>query len=146
MPGGLELYAYLVHPGDVDVTILADRLTASVQAALADSPLRAYSVTVEGLRIAAGATTPPDSVVAVVAGEEWQRANDEVLPVITGWTGSTDGVILRAAGIDTVRTGPTAALSADGVNDLVSVTELVTVEDVYEQILRRLSTESDLEQ
>jgi hypothetical protein len=59
-------------------------------------------------------------------------------PPVTGWTGSTDGVVLRARGVDTVRLGPQAKPAAgDPRRDALSLGRLTA----YARIYRRLLTE-----
>lgn len=135
LPGALDLYAYLVHAGTVDAGGLAAELEASLCAHLADGPLSGHTVSVSAHLIAPGARTPADAPIVRAAVDAWQAVHQMPAPSISGWTGSTDGVVLRAHGIDTVRTGPTASTSMDGINDRMHLADLVRAAEVYERIL-----------
>ena len=78
------------------------------------------------------AITDPDAAVVRAGVAAWTRefgAPSE----ITGWTGSTDGVVLRAHGIDTVRLGPQPTGP-----DVLRLDQLAGFVHVYREILEVL--------
>jgi acetylornithine deacetylase/succinyl-diaminopimelate desuccinylase-like protein len=67
----------------------------------------------------------------------WADEFGEPPPAITGWTGSTDGVVFRAHGIDAVRLGPQSTRSADDPRrDVVQLADLDAFTRVYAELLR----------
>ncbi|MGW6458057.1 hypothetical protein ACWF94_19450, partial [Streptomyces sp. NPDC055078] len=58
---------------------------------------------------------------------------------VTGWTGSTDGVVLRARGVETVRLGPQTKPAADDPRrDELSLAQLAAYARVYRRLLTEL--------
>ncbi len=108
----LEAYAVLA-PGD-EALELAAELAAGVRAALAVEGAIDLEVTARVLQATPAARTDPRSLVARVARRVWLEQTGAVAPPIGRWTGSTDGVLLRAAGVDTVRLGPSPVSTLDG--------------------------------
>lgn len=135
----LHLYAVLA-PGDEPAAVAAllrDRLAA----ALAGGPLEGCALTVDHSQgHPAGRTSPTASIVRA-AHDAWTLARGGLAPTPTGWTGSTDGVMFRVAGVDTVRLGPHAASDpSDPRLDLLSLTELLDFARMYADIAVRWAT------
>ncbi|TKA10435.1 hypothetical protein [Actinacidiphila oryziradicis] len=138
LPAVLDVHIYLMTvPGD-DATHLAERLRRHLVAALSGTPLRDCRLTVDLAGVQAAGVTPPTAPVAALAREVWERAHGRTAPTLRGWTGSTDGVLFRAAGIDTVRTGPSSAPDpADPRLDVLDVRELLKSARIYAEAALR---------
>jgi acetylornithine deacetylase/succinyl-diaminopimelate desuccinylase-like protein len=133
LPGMVELHLYVVTvPGDDPEAIsadLADRLGARVDASL----------------VHPAAATDPGAPIVGHANAAWTAAFGAPPPPVTGWKGSTDGVVLRGQGIDTVRTGPRARPDPDDPRrDLVDVAQLVRFAAVYADIAVRYARSGEL--
>jgi acetylornithine deacetylase/succinyl-diaminopimelate desuccinylase-like protein len=104
----------------------------------AESVLRECAVAVEAEPVAPAAATSADAPVVTAARAVWRDEFGVQPPPITGWTGSTDGVVLRARGVDAVRLGPQAKPAADDPRrEELSLAQLTA----YARIYRRLLTE-----
>lgn len=135
LPGALDVFAYLVCAGEVDAHDLRDDLAQALSGNLVGTPLEGHAVSVIVHPVAPGSRTAQGAPIVQAAIDAWQQVHRTSVPTISGWTGSTDGVVLRARGIDTVRTGPTASTSIDGINDRMWIADLVQSAHVYERIL-----------
>ncbi|EXG79715.1 hypothetical protein CryarDRAFT_0759 [Cryptosporangium arvum DSM 44712] len=124
-PAGLELYCYLVLPGPV----VPGEAAASLRAALGDE------VSVDEMILGNGPGTPGDAPIIRVATDAY-TSEFPAAPPLTGWTGSTDGVVFRAAGIPTARLGPRPlGGGADPRVDTFSGAELARWARVYERLI-----------
>ncbi|GCB50013.1 hypothetical protein SNL152K_7356 [Streptomyces sp. NL15-2K] len=138
LPAQLRIDLYVVAGDPVDPKVLADELADRLRARCAQSALRDCAVEVEAEPVASAAATPADAPVVTAARAAWLDEFGTKPPPITGWTGSTDGVVLRARGVDTVRLGPQAKPAADDPRrDALSLGQLTA----YARIYRRLLTE-----
>ncbi|MFB9318811.1 hypothetical protein [Cryptosporangium minutisporangium] len=132
-PAALELHCYLVLPGPVEPGAAA----ASLRAALSGFD----GVSVDELLLGDGPGTPADAPIVRVACDAYSsefhpHTPGYSAPPISGWTGSTDGVAFRAAGVPTARLGPRPAPNTgDPRVDTFSVSELARWCRVYERIL-----------
>lgn len=126
-PARLELFCYLVLPGPVAPGAAASSLRAS---------LAAFDpVTVDELLLGNGPGTPAEAPIIRVASEAY-TSEFPAAPPQAGWTGSTDGVVFRAAGVPTARLGPRPlGGSADPRIDAFSLTELEKWARVYARIV-----------
>jgi acetylornithine deacetylase/succinyl-diaminopimelate desuccinylase-like protein len=101
--------------------------------------LRDCAVGVEAEPVAQAAATAADAPVVTAARAAWRDEFGAQPPPVTGWTGSTDGVVLRARGVDTVRLGPQARPAAgDPRRDELSLTRLAAYARVYRRLLTGL--------
>lgn len=146
LPGAATVYAYvvLVHDADVDAILasLHERVVAGV--AEVDQTATADDVTVEPYGYHPAARTPPDHPVVAVASRVLDELCDGDAPVVTGYRGSTDGVILRRHGLPTVRLGPTARARADDpTTDAIPRAELDRFATAYVRILHRYHRAAD---
>ncbi|MDO1485123.1 succinyl-diaminopimelate desuccinylase [Rhodococcus rhodochrous] len=132
LPAALDVHVYLVTVHGDRVDDLTAALRRTIVSELAGGPLQKCGVEVTvGPADPAGATSPHARVVQL-AGRAWARHSGTAPPPVQGWTGSTDGSVLRAAGIDTVRTGPVAVPDPeDGDLDAVHVADLVRFARIY---------------
>ncbi|WP_371572964.1 hypothetical protein [Streptomyces sp. NBC_01314] len=138
LPAQLRIDLYVVAGDRVEPTALASELADRLRARCARSVLRDCAVEVEAEPVAAAAATPADAPVVTAARAAWLDEFGAQPPPITGWTGSTDGVVLRARGVETVRLGPQAKPAADDPRrDALSLGQLTA----YARIYRRLLTE-----
>ena len=133
LPAVVDLRLYVVTvPGD-DPAALAVSLEEEVAAAL---PGIAVDVTAETLH--AAGVTPADRPVVVAAVDAWTRHCGGPPTEVRDWTGSTDGVVFRGAGIDTVRLGPTSSPDPDDPRvDRLDLRRLDAFRDAYAEIALR---------
>lgn len=133
LPAVVEIGLYVVTVDGVDPSALRDELAARVGALPALSGAR---VSVEVDVVAAPARTAPDAPIVRAARAVWAaEIGAEPVPV-TGWTGCTDGVVLRGRGVDTVRLGPTVTRSAaDPRRDEVDLAVLDSFARSYRRLL-----------
>jgi acetylornithine deacetylase/succinyl-diaminopimelate desuccinylase-like protein len=138
LPAQLRIDLYVVAGDRVEAAVLAAELADRLRARCAESVLRDCAVDVEADPVAAAAATSADAPVVKAARAAWLDEFGAQPPPITGWTGSTDGVVLRERGVDTVRLGPQAKPAADDPRrDALSLGQLTA----YARIYRRLLTE-----
>ncbi|KQW10784.1 hypothetical protein ASD08_37350 [Streptomyces sp. Root369] len=138
LPARLRIDLYVVTGDPVEPKVLADELADRLRARCAGSVLRDCEVEVEAEPVATAAATPADAPVVTAARAAWLDEFGAQPPPITGWTGSTDGVVLRARGVETVRLGPQAKPAADDPRrDALSLEQLTA----YARVYRRLMTE-----
>ncbi|GAA3955252.1 hypothetical protein GCM10023085_42330 [Actinomadura viridis] len=133
--GLLEAGIYVVTvPGAVP-SVLAASLKNDLSAALAGGPLSTCAVEVDHDEIHPAAATPSGAPIVRAARAAWRGAFGVDPPPITGWTGSTDGVVLRAHGVDTVRLGPrTSPSHADPRRDVAQLPDLATYAHLYARL------------
>lgn len=141
LPAALQLGVFLVTVPGTDVPSLAADLTARLRAGFADTPLRECDVQVHVEVVHGAARTDADAPIVRAACAAWKAEFGVAPPPITGWTGSTDGVVLRGRGVDTVRLGPTSAPAEDDRRrDRLSLTELAAFARIYRALLERHSS------
>ena len=139
LPARLGIDLYVVTGDPVDPNVLAAELADRLRARCARSVLRDCAVEVEAEPVAAAAATPADAPVVTAARAAWLDEFGAQPPPITGWTGSTDGVVLRARGVDTVRLGPQAKPAAgDPRRDALSLGQLTAYARIYRRLLSEL--------
>jgi acetylornithine deacetylase/succinyl-diaminopimelate desuccinylase-like protein len=138
LPGLVELHLYVVTvPGD-DAPSVAAALRAKLAAGLAGGPLASCSVSVDAHLEHPAAATDPRAPIVRHAVAAWTAGHGTAPRPITGWKGSTDGVVLRSAGIDTVRLGPASRPdAADPRRDNFEIDELVRFAGMYADIAIR---------
>jgi acetylornithine deacetylase/succinyl-diaminopimelate desuccinylase-like protein len=84
------------------------------------------------------ARTPSTHPFVVSAIDEWEQRHGRPVPVITGWTGSTEGSLLRARGVATIRTGPTSVIEDERPQwDSIDIAELTECAELYAAIACR---------
>jgi acetylornithine deacetylase/succinyl-diaminopimelate desuccinylase-like protein len=136
-PAAIDVDLYVVTLPGEDEAVLGADLAASVRAECAGTPLASCDVRVTVEPIHAWAGTHPDAPIVRAALDAWRAEFGTDPPAITGWTGSTDGVVLRARGIDTVRLGPRSSRSPkDPRRDVLDLSSLEAYARIYAALLR----------
>lgn len=136
LPASFEVAMYVVTGDSAVPAALAEDLAQRVRARCANSPLRGCTVTVDLDVVHAAASTAPDAPIVSVARAAWAQEFGTVPAAIAGWTGSTDGVVLRGRGVDTVRLGPQTTTAADDPRrDVVFVDQLGAYCRIYRRLL-----------
>lgn len=135
LPAFVDLHLYVVLlPGD-SLDLLAEDLRQWLHGAFRDGPLAHCHVDIDCSTPQNAGVTDPESEIARLAKTAWSHRNGEAPPVLSRWTGSTDGALLRGCKIDTIRTGPTSV--ADDRNpewDAFRVSELLRFAHIYAEI------------
>ncbi|MFA1546568.1 M20/M25/M40 family metallo-hydrolase [Actinomadura chokoriensis] len=135
-PALLEAGVYVVTVPGADPHAIAAALRREVEQACADGPLASCTVEVDLDEVHPAAATPPDAPIVRTARRAWREEFGADPPPITGWTGSTDGVVLRAHGIDTVRLGPSSTASPDDPRrDVLDLASLAAYSRLYARLL-----------
>lgn len=139
LPARLRIDLYVVAGDRAEPAVLAAELADRLRARCARSALRDCAVDVDAEPVAEAAATPADAPVVTAARAAWLKEFNAPPPPITGWTGSTDGVVLRARGVETVRLGPQAKPAADDPRrDALSLGQLTAYARVYRRLLTEL--------
>ncbi|MGA8296236.1 MAG: hypothetical protein WB770_04260 [Acidimicrobiales bacterium] len=140
--GLLELYVYVVlAPGDDPANVRTEIETAVAESIVEDGRDR-FSVRAMLLDSVTAARTDPASLVVEIAEYAWQSAHGASSPRLHGWTGSSDGVLFRASGVETVRLGPPPIPAGAGVEAL-SLRELVVSAELYAEIVVRFAQQGN---
>jgi acetylornithine deacetylase/succinyl-diaminopimelate desuccinylase-like protein len=135
LPAFIDLYVYLVMlPGEPLADIAAD-LGTHLRTTFAGGPLSECTVNIQAAAPQDAGTTSPLEPFVRSAIEVWERHHDASAPELSGWTGSTDGALLRAAAVHTIRTGPANVTINDEPEwDSLSLTELLRFARIYADI------------
>jgi acetylornithine deacetylase/succinyl-diaminopimelate desuccinylase-like protein len=132
LPAALELDLYIVFPSELDECAIADQLRAWVLARCVNTPLAECDVDVTTEMIHQPARTSAGAPIVRSACRAWESEFGQPAAPIERWTGSTDGVVFRAHGIDTVRLGPQNTRSADDPRrDRIEISQLNSFASVY---------------
>lgn len=135
LPAAVEVHAYVVMiDGDDPAQIAADlraQLTASVAGTeLENCPLEVLVAEEHG-----AAATPESASIVQQAKEAWLAERGAAPAQISGWKGSTDGVVFRSAGCRTVRLGPSPSSSeVDRRLDQLAISDLVDFARIYARL------------
>jgi acetylornithine deacetylase/succinyl-diaminopimelate desuccinylase-like protein len=134
VPGAANVYAYVVTLPGADTEALVDELTAAVRGRLRELPdgwaTPELDVVVVGRH--GGQATPESAPIVRAARAAFESTGGPGSSKVLGYRGSTDGVIFRRTGIDTVRVGPTAMATAeDPTVERLSTAELLRFIDLY---------------
>ncbi|WP_283138327.1 hypothetical protein [Rhizohabitans arisaemae] len=135
-PASLELDLYVVTVPGESPDALAEEVERRVRTVCAGTPLGVCAVSVEVDVVHAAAATPRGAAIVTAAWAAWTEEFGAEPPPITGWTGSTDGVVLRGRGVDTVRLGPQAVPSEDDPRrDVVDLVRLAAYSRLYRRLI-----------
>lgn len=136
LPAGIAVGMYVVTGPGVDPQVLAGDVERQVRTACAAAPLAGCAVHVDLETVSAAGATDPDAPIVAAARAAWTAEFGRAPEPITGWTGSTDGALLRDRGIDTVRLGPQPTPAAeDPRRDSVSLDVLAGYARIYRRLL-----------
>jgi acetylornithine deacetylase/succinyl-diaminopimelate desuccinylase-like protein len=134
--GLLQCFVYLVLAAGDDPEALAAEIGMAVAASLRDDGRHHLSVRATLVEAVTSQGTDPAAPVVRTAADAYQAVCGTPAPRPVGWTGSTDGVILRRAGVDTVRLGPSPLSSGVG-QEALSLEDLATSTAIYAEIVTR---------
>jgi acetylornithine deacetylase/succinyl-diaminopimelate desuccinylase-like protein len=138
LPGVVELHLYVVTvPGD-DAAEIATGLRRHLLDGVRHGPLDECAIAVDSHLTHPAGTTQPDAAIVGHTTAAWIAAHNSPPPPITGWKGSTDGVVLRGHGVDTVRLGPRGRPDpADPRGEVFELAALVAFARIYADIALR---------
>ncbi|MCZ4553741.1 hypothetical protein [Gordonia rubripertincta] len=135
LPAFVDLFVYLVLLPEERLVDVADDLNTHLRTAFAGGPLSRCTVEVELAAPQDAGTTSPLEPFVRSATQIWERHHGGPVPELSGWTGSTDGALLRAAALHTIRTGPANVTVNDEPEwDSLSLTELLRFARIYADI------------
>lgn len=101
LPDAARVYLYVVTVTGDEQESITDSLRSHLRA---DPELATGSVEVAPYGWLPPGRTDPSHPLVRAVNAAWRRRWPE--PALTGWRGSTDGALLRARGVPTVRVGP----------------------------------------
>lgn len=135
LPAVVEIHAYVVLiDGDVADQIGAE-LALHLRTALAGTDLAGCPVEVQVALEHRAASTPESASIVRAAKAAWLTERGTEPRQIVGWKGSTDGVVFRSAGCDTVRLGPSPAPAPpDHRLDQIPISDLVDFARIYARL------------
>lgn len=137
LPAELVVDLYVVTVPGEDVAEVRAELDGRLRAELAGTALAGCTVEVGVEPVHAAAATGEEAPIVQAARAAWSAEFGSPPPAITGWTGSTDGVVFRAHGIDTVRLGPQSTRSpGDPRRDVLRLADLDAFARIYAELLR----------
>jgi len=136
LPATLVLDLYVVTVPGESAARLATVLRTALLAGLSGTPLAECALGVDVDWAHDAAATPVDDPFVEAAHHAWEEVFGSAPEPITGWTGSTDGVVFRERGMATVRVGPQSVRSvSDARRDVVDLAELARYQRLYEALL-----------
>jgi acetylornithine deacetylase/succinyl-diaminopimelate desuccinylase-like protein len=136
LPALLEVGLYVVTVPGEDVPALTAQIRERVGRAVAGSPLRDCLLDVHTEQVHPAAATSADAPIVRAACRLWAGEFGAPPQPVTGWTGSTDGVVLRGHGVDTVRLGPTGVQAPDDPRrDRFEIATLAGFARLYRRLL-----------
>lgn len=137
IPGLLEVFVYAILPPAEEPTRVAGELERYLPPRLLELP-DAPTVEVEAYASAPGGTTEPSSPIVEVAREAWRIHRSSDPDEVRGWTGATDGGVLMATGIPTVRMGAYVRRDAtDPRIEIVAMDELLASARAWTEVVVR---------
>lgn len=135
LPAEIEARLFAVLGPGLTADEVAEMVGEAVRDELGAAGLERLAVTVTVDAVEHGAASPPDDPLAATVAAAW-TARFGPPPTVEDWRGSTDGVVLRAAGIPTVRVGPQVRRDGDDPRrDRVPVADLVAFARLYAEAL-----------
>jgi len=140
--GLLQLHLYVVLATGDQPNRLADEIERCVTGELCDAGWTGLGVHVRVVSGWPAERTDPSNPLVRLAEQVYTDVNGVSSPTVRRWTGSTDGVLLRRAGIDTVRFGPTPMPAPLGTERL-SATSLYNAARQYASLVMAFSLAQD---
>lgn len=136
--GVLELFVYVVLGAGDDPLEVVTELEAEVASSVREDGFEHLEVGAVVVDAVASARTDPDAAIVHITDEAYREVWGASASRPVGWTGSTDGVLLRRAGVHTVRVGPSPLEAAPG-REAISLEGLVSNARLYARIVERFS-------
>ena len=137
LPAAVRIALYVVTLPGADPDELAREVQSRVRAVLTGD-VAACAVAVTADPVHGAGMTRPDAPIVAAARQVWTDEFGAPPQDLTNWTGSTDGVVLRGRGIDTVRLGPQPGRAEDDVRrDVLHLDELDAFVRIYRRLLDR---------
>jgi acetylornithine deacetylase/succinyl-diaminopimelate desuccinylase-like protein len=138
LPAVADVFVYLVTRPDDNYDDLVARLDEHLRSDLAAGPLAACDIEITHSDAPGAGRTPRTDPFVATAIALWEERHRRPVPDITGWTGSTDGSLLRARGVATIRTGPTSVIEDERPEwDSIDIAELAECAELYAAIACR---------
>lgn len=135
LPAAVEVHAYVVMIDGDCAEQIADELRDQLASAMAGTGLAECPVEVLVALEHPAASTPQSASIVQRAQAAWRVERGAPPAQISGWKGSTDGVVFRSAGCDTVRLGPGPTASpGDHRVDQLAVSDLVDFARIYARL------------
>lgn len=116
--GLLQLHLYVVLAAGDRPEHLAGEIERAVTGKLSESGRSGLEVRARLVSGWSAERTEPSAPLVRLAGRVYREVNGTPPPSVRRWTGSTDGVLFRRAGIDTVRVGPNPLPALPGTERL----------------------------
>lgn len=136
LPGAVDAFVYVVTVDDTPSGIVADDLERWLLRELGPKLSDRCSLSVRCFAFVPVGRTPKEAPLVTDALGAWEHQFGSD-PAVESWSGSTDGVLFRSAGIDTVRLGPQPTYDSDHRVDIMSIAQLVDYASVYADIILR---------
>lgn len=135
LPAAVELHAYVVMiDGDIAERIAAE-LREQLTSSLIGTNLENCPLEVSVVEEHPAAATPESASIVQRAGAAWLAERGTAPMPISGWKGSTDGVVFRSAGCHTVRLGPSPTSAVDDRRlDQIPISDLVDFARIYARL------------
>jgi acetylornithine deacetylase/succinyl-diaminopimelate desuccinylase-like protein len=138
LPAVADVFLYVVTRSDDSYDDVTDHLGDHLRSELSAGPLGVCDIEITRSDAPDAARTPSSHPFVVSAVDEWERRHGRPVPAITGWTGSTEGSLLRARGVATIRTGPTSVIEDERPQwDSIDIAELAECAELYAAIACR---------
>lgn len=135
LPAAVEVHAYVVMiDGDIAERIGAE-LREQLTSSLIGTNLENCPLEVSVVEEHAAAATPESAPIVQHARAAWLEERGTAPMPITGWKGSTDGVVFRSAGCHTVRLGPSPTSAVEDRRlDQIPISDLVDFARIYARL------------
>lgn len=135
LPAAVEIHAYVVMIDGDDADEIGSQLRDRLTMALAGTELENCSLEVLVAEEHSAAGTPASAQIVQRAAAAWLAERGAPPASVTNWKGSTDGVVFRSAGCETVRIGPSPTAAADDRRlDQIAISDLVNFARIYARL------------
>lgn len=135
LPAAVEVHAYVVLIDGDDADQIGADVRQHVVDAVARTALAGCRLDVQVAQEHSAASTPASASIVRRAEQAWAIERGAPPEQISGWKGSTDGVVFRSAGCRTVRLGPSPTTTAsDRRLDQLSISDLTTFARIYARL------------
>lgn len=135
LPAAVEVHAYVVMIGGDAAEQIGAELRTHLATSLAGTDLASCPLEVLVAVEHGSAATPASASIVQEAKAAWLAERGIEPAQISGWKGSTDGVVFRSAGCQTVRLGPSPTAAADDQRlDQLAISDLVDFARIYARL------------